>query len=250
MKEALATFYHRHRVVREPTPTPGPEVPVDLVCFDMDGVLIDVGSSWVTVHKHFDVQNEAGLKAYLNGEFDDHEFIRRDVALWLAKQARLRRADIAAVFDDPPFMPGVEETRDALRDAGIQMAIVSGGVDILAERVAKRLGIDFVAANGFEYDAEGCLTGDGIVRTPLNDKAAPVLGFAKELGVPLERTLSIGNSLPDVSMFEVTGRSIGFHPEDDYTREHATWVIEEGRLDQMVPLCLDPGHHAPGPFKA
>ncbi len=31
------------------------------------------------VHKHFGVQNEASLRAYLNGEFDDKEFIRRRV---------------------------------------------------------------------------------------------------------------------------------------------------------------------------
>src|ERR1051326_3005205 len=110
MKDALAAFYHRHRVRRTPTPAPGPEVPVDLVCFDMDGVLIDVGSSWVMVHKAFGVTNEASLRAYLNGEFDDAEFIRRDAALWLRQKPRIRRSDFEAIFREPPFMPGVERT--------------------------------------------------------------------------------------------------------------------------------------------
>ncbi len=248
MKQALARFYHEHRVERPYTPLPGPETPVDLVCFDMDGVLIDVGSSWVMVHKHFGVENQAGLEAYLNGEFDDEEFIRRDVALWLDQKPKMTRADFEEIFRVPPFMAGVEKTIDTLRSEGVECAIVSGGVDVMAESVAERLGIEHWAANGFVYDAEGHLTGEGVVRTPLNDKAAPVVHFAKELGVPLDNVLSIGNSLPDVSMFDVTGRSIGFHPEDDYTREHATWVIEDGPLDQMLPLVLDPGHHAPGPI--
>lgn len=222
---------------------PGPEVPVELVCFDMDGVLIDVGSSWVLVHKHFGVNNDESLRAYLRGEFDDAEFIRRDVALWLQQRPKMRREDFEAIFEEPPFMLGVQETVAALRAEGVRMAIVSGGVDVMAENVARRLGIEHWAANGFEYDAEGHLTGAGIVRTPLNDKAAPVLRFARELGVPLERVLSIGNSLPDVSMFEVTGRSIAFHPEDDFTRDHATWTLEGGPLDQIVPLVLDPAHH-------
>src|ERR1051326_9528466 len=93
MKDALAAFYHRHRVVREPTPPAGPEVPVELVCFDMDGVLIDVGSSWVMVHKHFGVQNEASLRSYLNGEFIDRAFIRRAAALWLKLRPTIRRED-------------------------------------------------------------------------------------------------------------------------------------------------------------
>ncbi len=240
MKKALEAFYRNHRVVRPPTPTPGPEVPVELVCFDMDGVLIDVGSSWVMVHRHFGVENQAGLEAYLNGEFDDKEFIRRDVALWLEKKPQMLRADFEEIFETPPFMDGVEETLETLQAEGVEAAIVSGGVDVMAEAVAKRLGIHHVAANGFEYDAEGHMTGEGVVRTPLNDKALPVLEFARELDVPLERVLSIGNSLPDVSMFEVTGRSIAFHPEDDYTREHATWTIEDGPLTQMLPHVLRP----------
>lgn len=245
MKDALAAFYHRHRVVRPKTPPPGREEPVELVCFDMDGVLIDVGSSWVMVHKHFGVQNEASLRAYLNGEFDDQEFIKRDAALWLRLKPKIRRDDFEAIFRVPPFMAGVERTIATLKAEGVEVAIVSGGVDVMAENVARRLGIPRVAANGFVYDADGHITGEGVVRTPLNDKAAPVVRFAKDLGIPLERTLTVGNSLPDVAMFEVAGRSIAFHPEDDYTRQHATWVLEDGPLDQILPLVLEPGKHQP-----
>ncbi len=245
MREALETFYRNHRVVRPPTQQPGPEVPVELVCFDMDGVLIDVGSSWVMVHEHFGVTNNAGLAAYLNGEFDDAEFIRRDTALWLDKKPDLTRRDLAAIFGEPPFMDGVERTITTLQAEGVECAIVSGGVDVIAEDIARRLNIPHVAANGFTYHDDGRLTGEGVVKTPLNDKAAPVLEFARELDIPLERVLSIGNSMPDVSMFDVTGRSIAFHPEDDYTRNHATWTIEDGPLDQMLPLVLEPGRHQP-----
>lgn len=238
MKDALAAFYHNHRVLRPKTPPAKPGTPVELVCFDMDGVLIDVGSSWVMVHKHFGVQNEASLRAYLNGEFDDKEFIRRDAALWLRLKPKIRLDDFQAIFQTPPFMAGVQHTIATLKGHGVKVAIVSGGVDVMAHEVARRLGIERVAANGFVYDDQGHITGEGIVRTPLNDKAAPVVHFAAELGVPLERVLCVGNSLPDVSMFEVAGRSIAFHPEDDYTRAHATWTLEDGPLDQILPLVF------------
>lgn len=239
MKDALAAFYHKHRVVRPKTSRPGSDVAVKLAIFDMDGVLIDVGSSWVMVHKAFGVTNDASLRSYLMGEFDDQEFIRRDAALWLRQKPKMRREDFEAIFRAPPLMPGVEATIRGLRAAGIECAIVSGGVDVMADSVAKRLGIGLVAANGFVYDADGHITGEGIVRTPLSDKALPLLRFAKELGVGLESVLAVGNSLPDVSMFDVAGRSIAFHPEDDYTRQHATWVIEDGPLDQIVPLACE-----------
>lgn len=236
MDEALTIFYEEHRVVRPLTPDG--TGPVRLVCFDMDGVLIDAGSSWVLVHKHFGVENKAGLEAYLRGEFDDEEFVRRDVALWRGVNPELHRRDLEAIFETPPFMPGVEETVRALREAGVEMCICSGGIDLMAERVAHLLGIHHVAANGFKYDEGGFLTGEGVVRVPLNDKAAAPVRFGQELGIPLEECVSIGNSMPDASMFDVTGRSIAFHPEDQYTRDHATWTIESGPLTQVLPLLL------------
>jgi HAD superfamily PSPase-like hydrolase len=178
------------------------------------------------------------LEAYLRGEFDDKEFVRRDVALWHGVKKDLHKRDLEAIFEVPPFMPGVKETVDALRSAGVEMCICSGGIDLMAERVAQHLGIHHVAANGFVYDEGGFLTGEGVVRVPLNDKAAAPIHFSEELGIPLEDCLAIGNSMPDASMFDVVGRSIAFHPEDQYTRDHATWTIEDGPLTKILPLVL------------
>jgi hypothetical protein len=58
--------------------------PIRLVCFDLDGVLIEAKSSWVAVHDAFDVKNEGSLRLFLHGEISEEEFIRRDVALWKA----------------------------------------------------------------------------------------------------------------------------------------------------------------------
>jgi phosphoserine phosphatase len=54
-----------------------------LICFDLDGVLTKVESSWRYVHNYFSVNNEASLKLYLEGKIDDREFMRRDIKLWL-----------------------------------------------------------------------------------------------------------------------------------------------------------------------
>ena len=53
------------------------------VAFDLDGVLVDTFSSWVWMHKHFNVNNDHSLYAYQRGEIDYGEFMRRDIALWL-----------------------------------------------------------------------------------------------------------------------------------------------------------------------
>ena len=39
----------------------------DLVCFDMDGTLTKLRSSWCWVHQHFGVDNEPAYQAFCNG---------------------------------------------------------------------------------------------------------------------------------------------------------------------------------------
>ena len=53
----------------------------DIVVFDLDGVLVDIQSSWDWVHRHFGVDNDESLAQYLAGQIDDLEFMRRDIAL-------------------------------------------------------------------------------------------------------------------------------------------------------------------------
>ena len=55
---------------------------IELVIFDMDGVLTDTISSWKYVHDYFGSSNERSVDDYLRGKIDDLEFIKRDVALW------------------------------------------------------------------------------------------------------------------------------------------------------------------------
>ena len=55
---------------------------IELVIFDMDGVLTDIVSSWKYIHDYFDTSNERSVNDYLKGKIDDMEFIRRDAVLW------------------------------------------------------------------------------------------------------------------------------------------------------------------------
>jgi hypothetical protein len=114
---------HRYRI-HDLSRRPGRDGGVELVCFDMDGVLTTGVSSWVRVHEHFGVSNEAALQLFVNGEIDDLEFIRRDVALWM-RNGPVAYRDIERVLAEPPLMPGAIETVEALHDAGVATAIVS-----------------------------------------------------------------------------------------------------------------------------
>ncbi len=205
-----------------------------LVVFDMDGVLADTESSWVYVHRHFQVNNDHSLHAYLKGEIDDLEFIRRDIALWKAKEPGVTEGRIDDILSEVPTMPGAKETVSALKERGVRTAIVSAGIDLLSRRIARDLGIDMELANGLSTDSAGRLSGEGVLRVKLMDKGDSVVEVARAFGADLSETVTVGNSRYDVSMFERAGRGIAFQPMDGFVRDRADAVVEEKDLSLIL----------------
>ena len=201
-----------------------------LVAFDMDGVLADTESSWTYVHKHFGVNNDHSLRAYLDGEIDDQEFIRRDISLWKKKDPALTMNAVRRILDDVPTMNGAEETVAELRRRGIKTAIISAGIDLLAERLAVELKMDMFFANGFVADCAGRLTGQGVLNVRLAEKGDKVRLVAELLDIGKEEIVSVGNSRFDTPMFDASEIGIAFCPIDEEVREKADIVVEEKDL--------------------
>ncbi|MEM0449036.1 MAG: HAD family phosphatase [Methanomassiliicoccales archaeon] len=213
----------------------------DLVAFDMDGVLVDYRSCWTWIHDHFSVDNERSLELFVRGEIDDLEFMRRDIALWKAKHPTLCRDDLRSILEPLPMSEGIAETVSRLKESGVRTVIISGGIDLVAERIARRYGFDDYFANGVECDEKGLLTGEGILRVQLKNKRAALESCMAKFNVPRERTAAIGDSFIDVSMFEAAGMSIAYNPSDEVVRRSATYVVEGGSLTAILPYILD-GH--------
>ena len=205
-----------------------------MAAFDMDGVLVDSISSWVHVHQQFGVNNDHSLLAYLGGEIDDREFIRRDIALWKKAEPGVTLDRIRDMLASAPLVPGAAETMEELRRRGFKTAIVSAGIDLLSERVAKELRMDLQFANGLCADDSGRLSGEGVYRVRLMEKGKTVTEAASMLGVGRDNIVSIGNSRYDVSMFEHSALGIAFCPEDDLIKDRADAVVYEKDLRNIL----------------
>jgi phosphoserine phosphatase len=210
-----------------------------LVAFDMDGTLVDVGSSWAAVHAHFGEQNPEGLRRFLANEIDDEEFIRSDIAIWRRHIPDLAIDDLEAILEKVPLMPGAAALFRGLRERGIRTAIVSGGIDLLARRLARELGIDVALANGFRLRSDGQLTGEGIVRVPIHGKEGVLSQLQRQLGVDVEETAAVGNSEIDVGLFRRSRLGVAFQPEDDEVRRYADRVIVERDLRSVLAALAD-----------
>ena len=212
---------------------------ISFVIFDLDGVLADTISSWVYLHEYYGVNNDIAYEAYMNGEIDDHEFMRRDIKLWLDIDKRLHVSKIQQILDTIPVMPGFSETMNTLDGRGIERAIISAGLDNLASRVAKLGGVQYVLANGLELDDNGYLTGKGILRVKLRNKGLVVKDLISKLDLDPNSVAAIGNGEIDIPMFRATGLGIAFNPHDNKIRNSADIVIEEKNLTKILKYMCE-----------
>jgi len=202
--------------------------------FDMDGTLVDVASSWAAVHDHFGEHNAEGLRRFLANEIDDHEFIASDIRIWWRHLPELTVDDLERILDEVPLMPGAHALFRGLHARGVRTAIVSGGIDLLARRIARELGIEVALANGFHVTAEGRLTGEGIVRVPIHGKEGVLAQLQAQLGYTPAETASVGNSEIDAGLFRRSRMGIAFQPEDDAVRRAATEIVTERDLGRVL----------------
>jgi phosphoserine phosphatase len=213
-----------------------------LVAFDMDGVLLDYRSSWTWVHDHFGVDNRATVDAWARGDIDEMEFMRRDICQWIARHPGVSRQDIGRILDGIPVRKGIRPTVDALHDHGIKVVIVSGGIDIIASKIAMDNNFDGFAANGLACDEQGCLTGEGLLNVEIQNKKTALRRFMDDFRVSRNQVASIGDSFIDVAMFEVSRIGIAFNPIDDGVKEKADFIINSDDLRSVLEPLIGPGH--------
>ena len=207
---------------------------LDLVLFDMDGVLTDTISSWRYIHTHFGVSNDESVQAYISGEIDDIEFMRRDVDLWRRDGKLIDRKELEQLLEGIPLMNGAKTCISFLHDHGVKTAIVSAGLDILANRVADELGIRHVYANGIKHNESGGLTTEGILRVPLMYKDRVVRQISSDLHVTTERMAAVGNSCYDIPMLQAVSLGVAFNPSDECICENADLIVMGKNLEELL----------------
>ncbi len=209
---------------------------LQLVLFDMDGVLTDIHSSWQYVHDNFNSSNEQSVQAYMKGDITDEEFIKRDVSLWKKNNEFITQQQLTNILSPIPLMNGAVQLFSFLHDHDIKTVIVSAGLDLLAKKVASTLSIPHVYANGLTVDAQQRLTGEGLLRVKLMYKEKTVKHIAAQLNIPFKHMASVGNSCFDIPMLKSTGLGIAFNPSDECIKQQADIIVKQKNLKKLIPI--------------
>jgi phosphoserine phosphatase SerB len=209
-----------------------------LIIFDMDGTLI-------TERFIFQLARRFGFEDRLQEIMARNapEYKQtRDVAALLKG---ISAEAIVDTFDKMPLSPGAEATVAALKKDGHILAIISDSYTIATERLKKRLGFDYTLANELVFK-EGKATGE--VKMPLNwpesrkgclkhaiCKLNAMFDLSQETGIPLERTVAVGDNIADNCMLEQASLGIAFNPKAPEVESSAD-VTVWGDLGGILPI--------------
>lgn len=116
------------------------------------------------------------------------------------------------------FTPGARELVALLRRRGWKTAVLSGGFTPLAEWVRDTLGLDYAFANHLVADeGRGVLTGqlvEGEMIVHAERKRELLLQLAGEYGIPIERTVAVGDGSNDLLMMGAAGLGVAFNAKE------------------------------------
>jgi len=131
--------------------------------------------------------------------------------------------------------PGARTLVRTLKRLGFTVALVSGGFIEIVGPIAQELQIDHAEANRLEI-VDGRLTGN--VLGDIVDragKAQALVRFAAEAGLPLSRTVAIGDGANDLDMLGVAGLGVAFNAKP-VVREQADTAVTVPYLDSVLYL--------------
>lgn len=209
-----------------------------LVCFDLDGTLVDdTVYIWKTLHETFETDPILRKQAYdrfFQGVITYREWFEHD--LMLLTRAGATRARILDVLDTLTPMPGAVDLLTDLKARGHTLSVISGSLDIVVSHLFDLSLFDHVLINKLFFGVDGQINGGEPTPFDLDGKADGLRALAARMGVPMERTVYIGDNENDVWVARAAGLSIAFNCKSDALRQVCRHEIKVKDLRAVGPL--------------
>jgi phosphoserine phosphatase len=203
-----------------------------LVVMDVDSTLIQGEVIEMLAERSGRVEDVAAItERAMRGELDFAASLHERVAAL----AGLPSSVLDEVRRSIELTPGARTCVRTLQRLGFTVALVSGGFLEVVEPLAASLGITHLEANRLEV-IDGHLTGrvlgDVVDRA---GKAAALRRFAQAEGLPLSRTVAIGDGANDLDMLDTAGLGIAFNAKP-VVRQQADAAVNVPFLDAVLYL--------------
>ncbi|MGH8715402.1 MAG: phosphoserine phosphatase SerB [Burkholderiales bacterium] len=215
-------------------------VPENLKLADFGLLAMDMDSTLITIECVDELADLRGIKAEVSqitassvrGEIEFADSVRRRVALL----AGLNESALQKVYDERlQLSPGAEKMLARLKADGVRTLLMTSGFTFFAERLKKRLNLDYTCSNTLEI-VNGKLSGKLAGKIIDADaKAIKVEEIRNQLGLKREQVIALGDGANDLKMMAQAGVSIAYHAQP-IVRRQTTYAINHVGLDGVTNL--------------
>ena len=211
-----------------------PHRPSGILCFDCDSTFITGEVLDLLAEEAGRGEEVAAVTARaMAGELDFEESLRTRVRA-------LEGVDVAAagrVAARLERTPGIEEAVAAARGAGFLVALVSGGFTNVLDNLAPGWGVDHLKANTLEV-SDGTFTGRVVGEiVDRQAKERELRALAERHGLPMARTVAVGDGANDIDMVTAAGVGVGYDPKPALASA-ADLVLGSGEMAWVADVVM------------
>lgn len=209
-----------------------------LVCFDVDGTLIDnMKFSWQVFHDYFQTDShrrEDAKNRFFKGEITYLEWAEHDINMWREKNAR--KEDFFKAVEHLKLMDGAVETLEELKSRGLKLAVISGSLNVILERFVPnhKEFFDYVYLSRIYFDEEGSISKVEATEFDMDAKAIALKIIAEREKISMEECVFVGDYLNDKKIIQEAGLGIAFNCKHDELRKIADVCIEKKDLREIL----------------
>jgi len=208
-------------------------MPIRLALLDLDGTLKLERDPYIYLHKRLGTweSSKSFFQLGMEGKISYSEWLHRDAEMWAGQPLE----HVQDLFRQSPYAPGAEDLLRGLKAGGVQVALVSTGLNLHANLVRDEFDLDHIFANEI-LTSDGHLSGEAIERVPEGGKGPVADLLMNQLKVEPESVLAMGDGSSDIALFERAAVSVAVQPSSDRVRDAAHIVLEEPDLRPLLPL--------------
>ena len=207
---------------------------IKLVCFDLDDTLIQQ-NSWVTLNGALGITSEEDSRLY-----DEYATGTLSYDAWMKallvhykRSPNATKEYVTSILIKYEFIKGAKECIEQLQNKGYEIALISGGINIVVDHVATTLGITHsFSSNTLVFDTDNNIK--DIIHS--GDERTAKTNYLKQLLITHDimphESVCIADGANDLEMFTLTGHGITFNGSDI---EHASWKIIKS-LDEVLAI--------------
>ena len=213
-----------------------------LVCFDVDGTLIDnVTFSWQVFHDYFNTdkhRREDAKRKFFGGKITYMQWAEHDINLWREKNAK--KDDFFRALDVLCLMEGAIDTLEDLKRQGMKLAIISGSLNVLLDKFIPNYRdlFDDVFLSRIYFDEDGNIDKVEATEFDMDGKVIALRKIAEREGLSLKECVFIGDYLNDIKILKEAGLGIAFNCKHDEVKTAADVVIEKKDLREILKYIL------------